>query len=263
VIKGAAWDRIEMDAREILEVELRRRFMSVRQAKTASMAAVPRSTAVGAVGCAMVLITVFVFIVAIWPLYGVKNAADVADAAKILPAIADHPILALFNALDVPIAVLLLLVARGLSAQSSSSVPAVLVRATALVAVGCFFALGALRLVGYAQLAGLYGRDAAAATGAYASFYAVQDTLDGVAIFALGCWLAATNWLGLKSGQLPVALAGAGLVAGAASLAGSAVHAIQPAAVVLVLIWFGWLGVALLRAERPVGNPTTPVAAPV
>ena len=235
--------------------------MSVRHAHNASMAAVPRSTAVGAVGCAMVLITVFVFIAAIWPLYGVKNAADVADPAKILPAVADHPILTLFNVLDVPVAVLLLLVARGLSAQSSRRVPAVLARATALVAAGCFFALGALRLVGYAQLASLYGRDAAAATGAYASFYAVQDTLDGAAIFALGCWLVVTNWAGLKSDRLPVALTGAGLAAGAASLAGSAVHAVQPAAVVLVLIWFGWLGVALLRAERRVGNPT-PVASP-
>jgi hypothetical protein len=128
-------------------------------------------------------------------------------------------------------------------------------------AAGCFFALGALRLVGYAQLASLYGRDAGAASGAYASFYAVQDTLDGAAICALGCWLVVTNWVGLKSDQLPVALASAGLLAGAASLAGSAVHAVQPAAVVLVLIWFGWLGVALLRAERRVGNPT-PVASP-
>ena len=235
--------------------------MSVGHAKNASMAAVPRSTAIGAVACAMVFITVFVFVVAVWPLYGVKSAADVADPAKILPAVADHPILTLFNALDMPVAVLLLLVARGLSAQSSRGVPAVLARATALVAVGCFFALGALRLVGYAQLAGLYGRDAAAATAAYACFYAVQDTLDSVAIFALGCWLVVTNWVGLKSDHVPVALAGAGLAAGAASLAGSAVHAVQPAAVVLVLIWFGWLGVALLRAERRVGNPT-PVASP-
>jgi hypothetical protein len=52
-----------------------------------------------------------------------------------------------------------------------------------------------LRLVGYAQLASLHGRDAAAATGAYASFYAVQDTLDGAAICALGCWLVVTNWV--------------------------------------------------------------------
>ena len=229
--------------------------MSVRDAKNASMAAVPRSTAIGAVACAMVFITVFVFIVAVWPLYGVKNAADVADPAKILPAVADHPILTLFNALDMPVAVLLLLVARGLSAHRSRRVPAVVARGTALVAAGGFFAVGALRLVGYAQLAGLYGRDAAAATGAYASFYAVQDTLDGAAIFALGCWLVVTNWVGLKSDRLPVALTAAGLAAGAASLAGSAVHAVQPAAVVLVLIWFGWLGVALLRAERPVGNP--------
>ena len=169
--------------------------MSVRHAKHASTAAVPRSTAIGAVACAIVFITVFVFVVAVWPLYGVKNAADVADPAKILPAVADHPILTVFNALDIPVAVLLLLVARGLNAQSSRSVPAVLGRATALAAAGCFFALAVLRLVGYAQLASLYGRDAAAATGAYASFYAVQDTLDGAAICALGCWLVVTNWV--------------------------------------------------------------------
>ena len=169
--------------------------MSVRHANNASMTAVPRSAGFAAAACAMVFFTVFVFVAAVWPLYGVKNAADVADPAKILPTVADHPILAVFNALDVPVAVLLLLVARGLSAQSSRRVPAVLARATALVTAGCFFALGALRLVGYAQLAGLYGRDAAAATGAYASFYAVQDTLDGAAICALGCWLVVTNWV--------------------------------------------------------------------
>lgn len=235
--------------------------MSVGHARNASMAAVPRSTAIAAVACAMVFIAVFVFVVAVWPLYGVKSAADVTDPAKILPAVADHPILTLFNVLDMPVAVLLLLVARGLRAHSSRRVPAALARGTALVAAGCFFAVGGLRLVGYAQLASLYGRDAAAATAAYARFYAVQDTLDGAAICALGCWLVVTNWAGLKSDGLPVALTGAGLAAGAASLAGSAVHAVQPAAVVLVLIWFGWLGVALLRAERAEGNPT-PVASP-
>jgi Domain of unknown function (DUF4386) len=225
--------------------------MSVGHTKNASTAAVPRSTAIGAVACALVFITVFVFIVAVWPLYGVKSAADVADPAKILPAVADHPILTLFNALDVPLAVLLLLVARGLSAYSSARSPSALARGTALVAAGCFFAVGALRLVGYAQLASLYGRDAAAATRGYATFYLVQDTLDGAAIFTLGCWLVMTNWVCLKSDRLPVALTRAGLAAGAASLAGSTVHAVQPAAVVLVLIWFGWLGVALLRASEP------------
>ena len=146
--------------------------MPVRDANNASMAAVPRSAGFAAIACAMLFITVFVFVAAVWPLYGVMNAADVADPAKILPTVADHPILAVFNALDVPVAVLLLLVARGLSAPRSRRLPAALARATALVAAGCFFALGALRLVGYAQLANLYGRDAATATGAYASFYA-------------------------------------------------------------------------------------------
>ena len=80
--------------------------MSVGHPKNASMTAVPRSTAIAAMACAMVFITVFVFVVAVWPLYGVKSAADVADPAKILPAVADHPILTLFNALDVQVAVL-------------------------------------------------------------------------------------------------------------------------------------------------------------
>jgi hypothetical protein len=59
----------------------------------------------------------------------------------------------------------------------------------------------------------------------------------------------------------PLGITSAGLAVGAASPAGSPVHAVQPAAVVLVLIWFGWLGVALLRAQRAVGHPT-PVASP-
>ena len=226
--------------------------MWVRHASTASTMAVPRLTAIAAIACATVLITTFVFVVAVWPLYGVKNAADVADATKILPAIADHPILTLFNVLDLPIAALLLLVARGLGARLARGGTARLARAAAPVAAVCFFALGALRLVGYAQLASLYGRDPAAATGAYATFYAVQDTLDAVAILALGCWLVLTSWLGLKSDRWPPPLAGAGVVAGAASLAGSAVHAVQPVALVLVLIWCGWLGVVLLRSGRPV-----------
>jgi hypothetical protein len=164
--------------------------MSVRAAQHANTLAGARVTALAAIACAMVFITAFLFIVVVWPLYGVKNAADVGDPSKILPALAGHPLLMLFNVLDVPIAALLLVVARGLGAPSGGGAPAGLARAAGLVAAGCLLAVGTLRFLGYAQLAALYERDAAAAAGAYARFHAVQDTLDAVAILALGCWLA-------------------------------------------------------------------------
>ena len=236
--------------------------MSAPRANNArTIAGPPRSTAIAALGCATVLIAGFVFIAAVWPLFGIKNAADVADADKILPAVANYPILMIFNALDVPVSVLLLLVARGLRAQIPPGVRAGLAQAAVLVAGACFFALGVLRLVGYAQLASLYGRDPAGATSAYATMYAVQDTIDGVAIFAVGCWLAVTNWLGLKAHHLPVPLAAVGLLAGTCAVAASAVHAAQPVALVLMLTWFAWLGVELLRAGGSVAD-AKPVAVP-
>jgi hypothetical protein len=205
--------------------------------------------------CLLLWIAALIFIVAVWPLYGVKDAEDVADPAKILPAMANHPILALFNALDMPVAVCLLLVARGLRARMPRLFSAALARAAVLVSAGCFFTLGALRLGGFAWLASLYARDPAAAASTYTDFYALQSGLDAAAIFALGCWLALTSRLGLRSGQLPAILAYYGLVTAAAALVGSAVRAVQPISLALVLVWFGWLGVVLLHAERSVGNP--------
>src|SRR5438046_2965433 len=59
----------------------------------------------------------FIFILIIWPMYGVRGSDDASNPALVLPALVKAPILEIFAVLDVPIAACLLLVVLALAAR--------------------------------------------------------------------------------------------------------------------------------------------------
>jgi hypothetical protein len=191
----------------------------------------------------------FIFILIIWPMYGVRGPVDATNPVLVLPALLKAPILSVFALLDVPIAVSLLLIVFALVSRVQDTSP-VLMRvamASGLVSVAFFLALGMIRFLGWPQLASLYVRDPASAETAYAALSAIDSGMDGAALFTLAWWALLASWAAVQTETLPKGLAYLGMLLGVAGIIGGVVPGVRPLALIVVLIWTPWLGIVLVR----------------
>lgn len=116
--------------------------------------------------------------------------------------------------------------------------------AFALVASGMVFNYGMNTVVGLAQT------DGAQAAMTWRAIEPIAQGLGGAGGELLGgLWVLLVSWIALRGQVLPKALNWLGIVIGVAGLA-SVVPQLQPMAYafgLLQIVWFAWLGVAMLR----------------
>lgn len=135
------------------------------------------------------------------------------------------------------------------------TVAPVLARVAAVVGVlwgGALLASGLIYNTGMAAVVDVHATDPGRAASLWQAIEPVSQGLGGADGELLGgLWVLLVSIAGLR-GPLPRRLGWLGLVVGTAGLL-SVIPPLQPAAYafgLLQLVWFGWLGVALLRSSR-------------
>jgi len=135
-------------------------------------------------------------------------------------------------------------------AQAATAVG--LIWAVMLVASGMIFNAGMTAVVD------LHGADPAQAVAAWQSIEPVAQGLGGSGGELLGgLWVLLVSVAALRTGSLPKALSWLGVAIGAAGVL-SVVPALNDVAYgfgLLVIVWFAWLGVAMLRAPSRAAAP--------
>ncbi|MGB9373275.1 MAG: hypothetical protein WCA82_03835 [Jiangellales bacterium] len=133
-----------------------------------------------------------------------------------------------------------------------SSAPA-LARVSAafgLIWSGLIIASGSVALVGQQAAVALHAQDPDLALGTWVSTSVVQDALGGGIEVAGALWAAVVGFAVLRTRALSAGLGGLALglsVAGAATVIPSASEAATSIFGLGLLVWFTWLGLALLR----------------
>ena len=218
---------------------------------------------VAALITAVLFVVSFIFILFVWPIYGVSGPEDVRDPAVILPAVTQAPMLLLWLGINVPIAITLCLVVlafnKRLQVHATSWVRFALV--AGLASALLFFIVGVLRFIGYPYLANQYAVDPASAAAAYNSYLVADNAFDRAAIFASGLWLVLVSWAALKMDRLQRLLSYFGIVTGVAGMIGAILPSLAPIALLLYIVWFLWFGMSTVRNRGRVPvSYTSPVS---
>lgn len=154
----------------------------------------------------------------------------------------------------------LAVLALALHARLRDATPAL---AQAATAVGLIWAVvlvasGMIFNAGVAAVVGLHGTDPAQAVAAWQAIEPVAQGLGGSGGELLGgLWVLLVSVAALRTGALPKVLSWLGVAIGAAGVV-SVVPALSDVAYgfgLLVIVWFAWLGVALLRTTSPQAAP--------
>ena len=223
----------------------------------------PEGHAVAALLITALFVISFIFILFVWPIYGVSGPEDVRDPVVILPAVVRAPILLLWLGINIPIALALGFVVLSLKERLQAR-PNNLLRFAFVVGLASavfFFIVGVLRLLGYPYLADQYAADPANAAAAYHGYLMVDNAFDRAAIFTSGLWLVMISWIALKVDGLPRLLSYFGIVTGVAGILGAILPASAPIALLLFIVWFLWLGMSEVRNRRSVSvSYTSPVS---
>jgi hypothetical protein len=137
--------------------------------------------------------------------------------------------------------------------------------AQAATAVGIIWAVvlvasGLIFNAGVAAVVGLHGTDPAQAVATWQAIEPIAQGLGGSGGELLGgLWVLLVGVAALRTGRLPKVLNWLGVAIGAAGLL-SVVPALSEAAYgfgLLVIVWFAWLGIAMLRAPSRAAAPTS------
>ena len=156
--------------------------------------------------------------------------------------------------------IVLAVLALALHARLKDAAP---ILAQAATAVGLIWAVvlvasGLIFNAGMAAVVGLHGTDPAQAVAAWQAIEPVAQGLGGSGGELLGgLWVLLVSVAALRTGGLPKVLNWLGVAIGAAGLL-SVVPALNDVAYgfgLLVIVWFAWLGVAMLRTTSRPADP--------
>jgi len=198
-------------------------------------------------------VIVLVLIFAVLPNFGIQGPNDFADPAKVLPFVANQPLVAfwLFPG-DILFAVFLILSVVGLHDHLQSQSPAVMRMATAagLVATTLILANGTIG-ASVLQLARMYSQNQDIAPTAFLTLSLVSSSGVGLVsggIFAYGWWAALVSWVALQAGTFPKVLNYIGILFGIAGIGAIMIPPLGFLGPVVGIVWCVWLGAILLRA---------------
>ena len=192
---------------------------------------------------------IFVFVVL--PGQGLAGPEAFNDPALALDSAVQSPMLALFNWLDVAFAVTTVIIVLALHERLQANSPTLIRFATtAGFAAGVLLLL--LGMIGFSavsELARLSVQNPAGAEIAYIAVNAVINSLRPANTFAYGWWVLLVSWVALQSGgALPKPLSYLGLLFGVMGILTFAIPLLGFLGIIVGLIWFGWLGIVLIRA---------------
>ena len=120
--------------------------------------------------------------------------------------------------------------------------------ATVVIASGMIFNIGMENVVN------LYATDPAQATTVWLAISSVTNGIGGGNEIIGGLWMLLISWVALQAGGLPKALNYLGIVVGLAGII-SALPGLGEAGLIfglLQIVWFIWLGIAMLRKNPKV-----------
>jgi hypothetical protein len=197
---------------------------------------------------ALFLITL-IFIFVLLPGQGLTGPEAFNDPAVALASAAQSPLLAVFNWLDVAFAVTTVLIVLALHERLQVSAPTIVRLATTagLMAAVILLLLGMIGFSAVSELAHLSVQNPTSAQAAYLAVNAVINSLRSANTFAYGWWVLLVSWVALPIGRLPKALSYLGLLFGVMGIATFALPVLGFLGIMVGLIWFGWLGLVLLR----------------
>ena len=138
--------------------------------------------------------------------------------------------------------------------------------AVGLIWAGVLVASGMIFNAGAAAVVGLHGADPAQAVAAWQAIEPVAQGLGGSGGELLGgLWILLVSVAALRTGGLPKALNWLGVAIGAAGVI-SVVPALNDVAYgfgLLQIVWFAWLGIALLRSTTRAADPAMESLSPL
>ena len=148
----------------------------------------------------------------------------------------------------------LVVLALALNDRLKTGSPAIMQIATAigLIWAGVVVASGMIANIGIESVVNLNATDPAQAASVWAAVDLVRDGLGGGNEILGGVWILLVSWAALRSGGFSKVLNYLGFVVGVAGIL-SAVPALRELASVFGLtqiIWFIWMGIALLNSEN-------------
>jgi len=198
---------------------------------------------------ALFLITLF-FVFALLPGQGLAGPEAFNDPALALASAVRSPMLALFNWLDVAFAVAAVVVVLALHERLQANSPALVRLATTagLTAAILLLLLGMIGFSAVSELARVSVQNSEGAQTAFIAVNAVINSLRPANTFAYGWWVLMISWVALQTGgTLPKPLSYLGFLFGAMGIATFAVPLLGFLGIIVGLVWFGWLGIALLK----------------
>jgi len=182
-------------------------------------------------------------------------SSDLLPAQKVASFVENLNLWYVLNLVVYIIAGLFLVVlALALNDRLKSGSPVIMQIATAigLIWAGVVVASGMIANIGIESVVNLNATDPAQAASIWAAVDLVRDGLGGGNEILGGVWILLVSWAALRSGGFSKVLNYLGFVVGVAGIL-SAVPALRELASVFGLtqiIWFIWMGIALLKSEN-------------
>jgi hypothetical protein len=212
-----------------------------------------KAAGIGALLQGIFFVIVLVLIFTVLPRFGLQGPSDFADPAKVLPFVANQPLVAfwLFPG-DILLAAFLLLTVVGLQERLQNNSPTLIRLATAagLIATTLILANGTIG-ASVVQLARNYPQNQEAAATVFFTLSLVSSNGIGLVsggIFAYGWWAALVSWVALQAGAFPKVLNYVGILFGLAGIGAIFIAPLGFLGPVIGIVWCLWLGMVLLRA---------------
>ena len=189
----------------------------------------------------------------------VVDYTNVTDPVQKVALLADNQSIIYFLNLFIYVifGIVLIVLALALYDSLKKDAPAVMQVATALALIwaGLVIASGMIANVATAVVVDLASSDAAQAATLWSAIEPVVDGIGGGNEMVGGLWTLLVSWVALRTGAFNKALNILGLAAGAAGVI-SAVPALAEIGGMIFglgqLVWFAWLGIAMLRGSADV-----------
>lgn len=145
-----------------------------------------------------------------------------------------------------------MVLALALHGHLSSTAPLATRVATAAGAIGgaLFLVSGFMPMATARTLVRLEAQDHATAVALYVSGPSINESLVTASSILFGAFALFASLVGARAGLLPRALQYVGALLGIAFVVTAALEAVLLLAILLMVIWAAWMGVALLRGQR-------------
>jgi hypothetical protein len=206
-----------------------------------------------AISVGLLFALVLVIFLVVLPALGATAVADLRDPAKVLPVLAQQPLVCTMALVDLPLGLSLLFVVLGVgnTLRIGAARLASLAQLSGIATVAILLNISITSCVGLRRLGDVYTENPTGAEAAYLAFHATIEGWVSIGVLGLVCWLVLVCCAGFRSGILSKPLCCAGLVVAVVHV-GRLFFTMPP---VLDIIWFPWLGVMLLKQspsrERP------------